>query len=232
MSLFSSLARWRASSSALDDGERAADESSSKDESTSSSDSSQSSESWSLVSSRSDSLPVPSSFSVSALRCDCPDIDRNESVTMENLPDRESRRNLRSSADCFRISRSRVLLMASRDELLISRSSTFRSRLAFAASSFIFWSFSVGGWGQDPDLVGLWRGDACATVCPVSNVSDDGIVSVDTMLVELDVDSSGEVGDVIDGARCCRGKPFRLTSPMGFLMGVSSGTLGLMTGDI
>jgi hypothetical protein len=52
------------------------------------------------------------------------------------------------------------------------------------------------------------------------------------MLVELDVDSSGEVGDVIDGARCCGGKPFGLTSPMGFLMGVSSGALGLMTGDI
>jgi hypothetical protein len=52
------------------------------------------------------------------------------------------------------------------------------------------------------------------------------------MLVELDVDSSGEVGDVIDGARCCGGKPFRLTSPTGFLMGVSSGALGLMTGDI
>jgi hypothetical protein len=66
----------------------------------------------------------------------------------------------------------------------------------------------------------------------VSNVSDDGIVSVDTMLVELDVDSSGEVGDVIDGARCCGGKPLGLTSPMGFLMGVSSSALGLMTGDI
>jgi hypothetical protein len=52
------------------------------------------------------------------------------------------------------------------------------------------------------------------------------------MLVELDVDSSGEVGDVIDGARCCVGVPFGLTSLMGLLMGVSSGVLGLVTGDI
>lgn len=36
--------------------------------------------------------------------------------------------------------------MASKDELLISRSRTFRSRRAFAASSFICWSlFWVGG---------------------------------------------------------------------------------------
>jgi hypothetical protein len=52
------------------------------------------------------------------------------------------------------------------------------------------------------------------------------------MLVELDVDSSGEVGDVIDEARCCVGVPFGLTKPMGLLMGVPSGVLGLMTGDI
>jgi hypothetical protein len=52
------------------------------------------------------------------------------------------------------------------------------------------------------------------------------------MLVELDVDSSGEVGDAIDGAGCCVSVPFGLTSSMGLLMGISSDVLGLMTGDI
>jgi hypothetical protein len=52
------------------------------------------------------------------------------------------------------------------------------------------------------------------------------------MLVELELDSSGEAGDGIDGAKCCMGIPFGLTSPTGLLMGVSSGVLGLMTGDI
>ena len=53
----------------------------------------------------------------------------------------------------------------------------------------------MGGWGRDADLVGLWRGLSCGIVCPVSSVSDDGTVSVDTKLVELDVDNSGECGD-------------------------------------
>lgn len=52
----------------------------------------------------------------------------------DNLPDRDRRRNRLSSVFCFRSSFSSVLLMASKEELEISRSSTFRSRLAFATS--------------------------------------------------------------------------------------------------
>ena len=149
---------------------------------------------------------------------------------MENLPALESRRNRRSSTDCLRISRSNVLLIAKRDELLISRSSTFRSRRAFAASSFIFWSCSAGGCGRDADLLGLWRGEAWADTGPVSSVNDDA--SVDTKLVELDVERSGEFGDVVDTPSCCVGVPLGVTTSTCRLIAVALGVLLLDIGVI
>lgn len=52
---------------------------------------------------------------------------------MDRRPERLRRRYLRSSAFCFRISRSSVRLMARSDELLISRSMIFRSVRALRA---------------------------------------------------------------------------------------------------
>ena len=52
-------------------------------------------------------------------------------------------------------------------------------------------------------MVGLWRGEAWGIACPVSSVSDEGSVSVDAKLVELEVDNSGEFGDVLDLLSCC-----------------------------
>lgn len=69
-------------------------------------------------------------------------------MAIDNLPDRLNLLYRRSSAVCLRISRSNVRLMAARDELVISKSRTFLSLLAFAASSFIF--------SREFGFVGLW----------------------------------------------------------------------------
>ncbi len=69
---------------------------------------------------------------------------------MERRPERLSRLKRRNSAVCFLISRSKVRLIASNDELVISKSMTFRSRRAFAASSFndsIDWPVLIGSFG-------------------------------------------------------------------------------------
>lgn len=58
-----------------------------------------------------------------------------ETILLLSVVRREARRSRRSSSFCLRISRSSVRLMASREELLISRSRTLRSRRALAASS-------------------------------------------------------------------------------------------------
>ena len=44
---------------------------------------------------------------------------------------------------------------------------------------------------------------ACGIACPVSSVSDEGTMSVDTKLVQFEVDSSGEFGDAMDLLSCC-----------------------------
>ena len=68
--------------------------------------------------------------------------------------------------------------MASKDELLISRSSTLRSRRAFAASSFICWSLF---WG--------WR--AFVGLCGINMVPVLSLTAVATSVMP----SSGDISD-------------------------------------
>jgi hypothetical protein len=74
------------------------------------------------------------SFSVTVCRlvADWPETVRLVGAR-ERRPERDKRRKRRNSALCFLNSRSRVLLMARREELEISRSRTLRSRRADAA---------------------------------------------------------------------------------------------------
>lgn len=62
---------------------------------------------------------------------------------------RDIRVNLRNSSACLRISRSRVWFIAKREELLISRSRTLRSRRAEAARSFRCSSLDFPGEGSE-----------------------------------------------------------------------------------
>ncbi len=73
---------------------------------------------------------VPERIEDLPVRCVAP-----ETTLLLSAVRREARRSRRSSSFCLRISRSSVRLMASREELLISRSRTLRSRRALAASS-------------------------------------------------------------------------------------------------
>lgn len=62
---------------------------------------------------------------------------------------RDIRLNLRNSSVCLRISRSRVWFIVKREELLISRSRTLRSRRAEAARSFRCSSLDFPGEGSE-----------------------------------------------------------------------------------
>jgi len=76
-------------------------------------------------------------------------------TTLLSAVRREARRSRRSSSFCLRISRSSVRFMARREELLISRSRTLRSRRALAASSLRCSSLLLAA-----GRVGLWGGVA------------------------------------------------------------------------
>jgi len=57
-------------------------------------------------------------------------------------------------------------------------------------------------------------------------------VPVDNKLVELDVESSGEFGDVFDILRCCVGAPLEPTISTDCMIAIGSGALLLETGAV
>ena len=55
---------------------------------------------------------------------------------------------------------------------------------------------------------------------------------MDNKLVELDVESSGEFGDVFDILRCCVGAPLEPTTSTDCMIAIGSGALLLETGAV
>lgn len=211
MRRFSSLVRWREMAEGLADVVEVE-----MREEFSSSGSSKS------LSSRSERWVSSPSFSVTVSRLN---LDWSETVLLlgaiiERRPERERRRYRRSSVDCLRSSRSRVLFMARRDELEISRSSTFRSRRALLA-----WSNRgrTGDCGWSNTWNELVRAVVSAAISErsVSLIMEAGIVFVEVRLSDLGLNVSGDSsvpptmrGDSVVAIRrssgngaCARGPP-------------------------
>ena len=139
--------------------------------------------------SKSKSKLTVSSWSETSLPASVVDVKVDRCVEVERLdgaierrPVCVRRRYRRSSVFCLRISRSRVRLMARREELLISRSSTLRSRRAFAANSFkwsILLSVVIGLVG----LVDIERSGDFGSMAWGSLVNGGGSVVMEALLV-------------------------------------------------